>query len=403
MHIVYSNHPLPTSITKSIFMAGPSPRSLQETDWRHDALKTLADLGFDGTVFVPVPDYRFERNQMSDAENGWNYLAQVTWEVEARKMADIIAFWLARDIDRSKEDLGMPGFVTNFEMGEDLHSGKIAYGRPPTAPKCRYMDKRIEELGQPAHATMTELFTEVMTRLGDGALRTGGEAYVPLLIWRLESFQGWYTNLQKAGNRLDGADLLNVMVVGGKHVFSFMLKVNVWIAAEQRHKTNEFIFARKDISTIFAFHRSPTTGLVHVALVREFRSPVSNETGYVYELAGGSAVKANVDPQENAQHELEEELGLHIADAKRFQYIGQRQLASTLSVHRAQLYAVALTTEEFETLSASVAAKTVFGVVEDSERTFVELTTLDQLLTVPLDYSMLGMVYEAAIKLGLTH
>ena len=38
---------------KSIFLAEPTPRSLDVETWRKEAIKILKDLGFDGVVYVP--------------------------------------------------------------------------------------------------------------------------------------------------------------------------------------------------------------------------------------------------------------------------------------------------------------------------------------------------------------
>lgn len=396
MEIIFSDQALPARMTKSLFLAGPSPRSLEELDWRHEAVQVLRDQGFDGTVFLPVPSYRFNAGVQDRGTAGWSYDNQVAWEVEARKMADIVVFWVPRVIDRNKVDLGMPAFTTNFELGEDLHTGKVAYGRPDTAERCKYLDKRIEEIGQPVHTTLPALFRDVLSRLGAGAAREGGEARVPLFIWNSEPFQGWYANLRQAGNRLDDADLVNVVMFSGKHLFCFVLKVNIWVAQEQRHKSNEVILARKDISAVAAFYREPSEdSTTHVALVREFRSPVNNACGFVYEMPGGSSTTAAVDPAANAQHELAEEMGLLIEDTTRFKQVGSRQLAATLSVHRAHVYAVELTRDEFERLQAFAAQGGAFGQTHDSERTYVELTTLDRILELPVDYATLGMLYEA--------
>ena len=402
MNLVFSDQALPSQVTKSLFLAGPSPRSLLEVDWRHEAVQLLAERGFDGTVFLPVPSYRFNANVQDGAAHGWSYDNQVEWEVQARKMADILVFWVPRVIDRTKADLGMPAFTTNFELGEDLHCGKVAYGRPDSAEKCKYLDKRVEEIGQPVHNDLRSLLEDAMGRLAQGALRTEGETRVPLFIWNSEPFQGWYANLRAAGNRLDDADLLNVVLFGGKHLFCFVLKVKVWVAQEQRHKSNEVVLARKDLSAVAAFYRDNTVtpGVTHLALVREFRSPVSNARGFVYELAGGSSNSA-MAPEVNAQHELHEEMGLLISDLSRFKPVGVRQLAATFSTHRAHVYTVELTRAEFAQLQECAARGNAFGQTHDSERTYVELTTLEHVFTLPLDYSTLGMVYEASRVLGL--
>ena len=42
-------------IGKSIFLAGPTPRSLNVSSWRPEALNLLDKLKFNGTVLVPEP------------------------------------------------------------------------------------------------------------------------------------------------------------------------------------------------------------------------------------------------------------------------------------------------------------------------------------------------------------
>jgi ADP-ribose pyrophosphatase YjhB (NUDIX family) len=242
----------------------------------------------------------------------------------------------------------MPGFTTNVEFGEDLHSGKIVYGRPEHAEKCRHLDKRMEELKLPVFTSLEDTLRHAISLLGTGVYRRNGEVYVPLFIWETELFQSSYSNLKLAGNRLEKAKLLHhVEFSTPRQVFSYVLWVKIWIEAEKRYKENEFVFARKDISTVLAYYKD-NDGDIKIATVKEFRSPVNNLDGFVYELPGGSSFKSNMDPQLNAKHELEEECGVTIEDVSRFKYVGQRQLAATLSSHRAQLYSIELTKEEYE-------------------------------------------------------
>lgn len=397
MFLVFSDDPFPTRVTKSIFLAGPSPRTLDEVDSRHDALAVLRALNFDGVVFIPVPRERFLNNSTDKAS--WSYDNQIVWECEARERTDLVAFWLSREIDRSKEDLGMPGFTTNFELGEDLHSGKVVYGRPASAPKCRYMDKRVEELGLTVHESLESLFAEALERLGEGAERVDGEVFVPLFIWQTPQFQSWYKALKAAGNRLEHARVGHHVRFGGKFVFSYLLWVKVFVESEQRLKANEFVFARPDISTVVAYYRDKTANRLRFALVREFRSSGSAANGYVYEFPGGSAAAPGVDPQVNAAHELSEELGLTIEESGRFRFVGCRQLVATLSTHQASTYAIELTAAEFAQLETAAKHQAAFGVAEDSERTYVEVVSADDVFNLPVDYATLGMLYEATRNL----
>ena len=393
MELIFSDSPFPTRVTKSLFLAGPSPRRADEHDWRHEALAALEQCGFDGTVYIPIPKNKFYGAAKDEAS--WTYVGQISQECAGRARADLVAFWVPRVIDRTKSDLGMPAFTTNIEFGEDLHSGKLLYGRPAFAEKCRYLDKRVEELGLPVFTTLPELMQEAVKKLGSGSLREAGEVQVPLFVWQSEMFQSWYRNLKQAGNRLDDLKVLHSFRVGGHHLFSYLIGVNVWVEAEQRHKSNEIVFARKDLSTLVVYHRESATGSTNVALVREFRSTVNNATGYVYELAGGSSVNPNLDPRVNAQQELNEELGLLVEDLERFRPVGVRQLTATLSSHRAHVYAVHLDSAEWAQLQKNAERDQPFGMTDDSERTYAVITQLSDIFKLPLDYSMLGMLFEA--------
>jgi 8-oxo-dGTP pyrophosphatase MutT (NUDIX family) len=399
MQIVFATQPFPSNVTKSLFLAGPSVRAPDQRDWRHEALSELERLDYDGHVFVPIPEERFY-GAAAD-ESGWSYDGQIAWECEGRERADAIVFWVARDIDRSRSDLGMPGFTTNFELGEDLRSGKLVFGRPASAPKNRYLDIRVRESGMPVHETLQDTLAETLAMLGDGAPRFGGECQVPLFIWRTQQFQSWYADLKTAGNRLEGASLKYHAGIGG-NVFAYALKVIIWVSAEARHKSNEIVFSRRDISAVFAYHLHPQTQQVKVVLVSEFRSTVSNGQGMVFELPGGSSIRTDIPYLANAREELAEETGLHIDDLERFQVLRTRQLMSTFSSHKAVTFGVQLTDAELASLEAAHALKTTFGEAGSSERTQVHVVTVRQALTrESVDFATSGMIAQALDALGL--
>ena len=110
---------------KSIFLAGPTPRSEEVKTWRKEACEKLEKLGFDGIVYVP------EYSSYRPLEN---YLNQVEWEREALSNASVILFWVPRELP------DMPAFTTNVEFGYWIHSGKIIYGRPDDSEKNKYLD-----------------------------------------------------------------------------------------------------------------------------------------------------------------------------------------------------------------------------------------------------------------------
>lgn len=392
-NIVFSDQKIPQKITKSVFLAGPSPRKKEVLDWRHEALSLFEKNEFNGTIFIPVPKERFYGK---DDSPDWTYDNQVDWECKARSVSDIILFWIPRSIDRNKKDLGMPAFTTNIEFGEDLHSGKIMYGRPDNAEKCRYLDKRILEIKETVYNNLNDFIIHVISQLGEGSFREGGEVYVPLFIWESEQFQSWYTQLKENGNKLVHAKLLHHMKFSNGYLFSFILSVNIWVESEQRFKSNEFVFSRKDISSILPYYKEGNE--TFVVLVKEFRSPVRNEAGLVYELPGGSALKPGVNPQENAQHELEEETGIHIDDLSRFIFVKNKQLCATLSSHHSYLYKVELTKEEFLQAKKHTEEQKSFGITEDTELIYLDIMPVSQIMNFPLDYSMTGMILGALIS-----
>jgi hypothetical protein len=384
MKLYFSDQPLPTTVTKSIFLAGPSPRSANVYDWRHDAIKYLEKIGFDGEVLIPIPLKKFYGE--SD-DPSWTYVGQIDWEENARELADKIVFWVARDIKGH-----MPGFTTNVEYGLDLHSGKIVYGRPNEADKIRYLDELYEKRKMKPFDHLDSMLQFAVDGLGKGALRNEGEVHVPLMIWNTEQFQSWYVNLKKAGNKLVSAKVMHHFSIPNFGVFSYTLAVNIWIEKEKRFKSNEFIFSRKDISSVIAYYPSEEGN--YIAFVKEFRSPVNNEEGMVYELPSGSSPK-HIAPEVNAQHEMLEETGLLIKDIERFKFVATKQLVATLSTHQAHTYKIKLTKEEFEFLMEQDKNKVKMGNNDETEATYICMIKETDLMKYPIDYSNIGMIFGA--------
>lgn len=385
--IVYAQEEAPFSYTKSVFLAGPTSRDKVTPSWRPDFIKQLEAVDFDGVVFFPEP-----------REQHWHgdYLGQVSWERKNSDRADVIAFWVPRELKH------MPAFTTNVEFGKYVYSGRALYGRPKDAPKTNYLDWMYHDAnGKVPFDDMGDLARAVSDTTYEGAERTEGERSVPLFIWKSEMFQQWYQNQKAAGNRLDDARVLWSFAIPNKNIlFSYTLWVRVWIAAEQRYKENEYIFSRKDISCIVPIWLWPYDPWPHsllegkVVLVKEFRSPARTADCCVHELPGGSSFKEREDALVVASHELEEETGLKI-DPSRFESLGKRQIASTLSTHMANLFYVFITTEELKQMEDLEKTQVVHGVIEDTERTTIEVRkVMDLLADKEVDWSMLGMVFQ---------
>ena len=386
MQVVYAKEEFPESWTKSIFLVGPTPRKEAPVlSWRHRALEVLEAQGYDGVVFIP--------EERSGQWQG-SYTDQTEWEKSGLKFADRIVAWVPRDLET------MPAFTTNIEFGLWVSSGKLILGHPEGAPKTRYLDWLLaDEVGGDWHPTLEGTIEAALEGIGDGAKRRGGERYVPLHIWETPMFQEWYKTLLWNGNRLDEADVKWIGTVTDKRIlFAWILWVKVWISSEKRHKENEWVFSRKDISTVVLYRPNPSLLDTMVVLVREFRSPCRNDDGLVHELPGGSSVKPDQDPLQIASEEVREETGLRIP-ADRFTFIGNRQLVATLSSHHAFCYAAPITAEELAEAVEMAENQEIHGVEEDSERTYVEVTTVEDLLSDNrMDWSMMGMLMQALLR-----
>lgn len=392
MQIVYAPNLPPESYTKSIFLAGPSPRQPDQPNWRPEALRILDRLGYDGVVYVPIPE-------SGDWSHGYD--SQVEWEVRNLNRADQIVFW----VPRSEQ---LPGLTTNVEYGRYFDSGRAVLGFPDTANGMRYLAHIGQRESVPQFSSLEETLAEAVRRCGSGSHRTGGERDVPLNIWKLPHFQSWYWAQTSAGNRLDGAEVLFTFRVGpGKSfTFAFVLHVNVYIASENRNKTNEFVFSRPDIATVVAYRRGQGFNSTEIALIREFRSPARTMDTFIREVPGGSSWKPGTDPFVTMTHELEEETGLgessgFVIDPSRLRRVGSRQLCGTLSVHQAHVFAIELTEGEMAFLRRQQDENTVHGVEADTERTYVEIHRLETLIGSQsnlLDWSMLGQILTALVQ-----
>jgi hypothetical protein len=148
MKVIYTME-APDTNTTSVFLAGPTMRISDDFDgmessWRNEAVQYFQKLGFDGNIFIP----EFRENKKP---NGWTYGKQVDWEVENLNGADVILFWIPRDLEK------LPAFTTNIEFGEWMKSGKISIGAPDKAPKNDYIKYRCEKLNIPFFNNLKEV------------------------------------------------------------------------------------------------------------------------------------------------------------------------------------------------------------------------------------------------------
>lgn len=378
MQYIYACEDFPEQIEKSIFLAGPTPRDNTVGSWRAEALKLLEELNYDGAVFIPECRGGIFKN---------DYIEQVDWELEGLKRADTILFWIPRNLET------LPGFTTNVEFGYWLQSGKCVLGCPHTAVNVRYLEALARKNQTPVIHDLKDILTYVVNLLGAGAKRVGGECAVPLHLWNTTSFQSWLNAHKTNGNQLVDANVRFTHYVGNKVFFAWIADVSVYIAEEDRVKSNEFVFARSDLFSCLLYYRSPNVMDTKVVLAKEFRSASVSADSYTWELVGGSSLIKN-DPVHIITSEIEEETGLQI-DNSRLKFLETRQVAGTFAAHKNHLYLYELSKEELTQIESSVGQ--VFGVEEDSERVFVSVKTLEEIFRENLlDWSNLGMIFRGA-------
>jgi len=378
MKIVYSRGQFPESFSKAIFLAGPSPRSADVESWRPTALEYLEKCGYDGVVFVP---------ENGEGSAPFDYELQVAWEEEGLNKADAIVFWVPRDLDT------MPGLTTNIEWGAWHKSGKAIFGAPEDAPSMKYFRRYADKLRIPQANSLEGTLDLALDSVGDGEMRHGGECDVPLFIWRQASFQNWYRGQVQAGNRLDGARCEWHCPKPDGRVFCQVLHPKVFVTSENRHKTNEIIISRPDVSAVMAYFPGQTLLESEVVLVREFRSNAITEDGFVRELPGGSSTDLSASALETAADELSEETGVRLP-AERFVDHGSRQCLATMITHRCSLFSVELSEEEIEQFRETQERNQSFSA-GGSELTFVEVRTVASILeSKDVDWTDVGMILE---------
>jgi len=399
MKVIYAQEEIPNKISKSVFLAGPSPRSKSVKSWRKDALMALDKMGYDGHVFVP----EFEEYVYSDGSSvisdlqrldDNSYKSQIEWEEKCLNIADIILFWIPRDMEK------LPGLTTNDEFGFWKRSGKIVLGIPKNADKIDYQKYYAIKYTIPIFDSLNKSIVYIVDKLGDGAERNGGETYVPLHVWNHVGFQNWYKELKSAGNRLDDARVEYTKWVGkdNNYLFFISLWAKVWISSEYRHKENEVAIMRSDISSAVLYRLDKYNIMdSDIILVKEFRTPVSNYSGMVWEVPGGSSFKDNVSAEDIIISELQEEVGITF-EKSRIIYNENRQLQSTTLTHKSHLYSVELTQEELDEIRENTKNKT-FGETNDTEITYVEIVKLDSILKTELvDWANVGQILSILIR-----
>lgn len=393
MQLIFSDQEYPTNVTKSIYLAGPSPRykkgdSVKTNTWRHQAVQLLKELNYDGHVIIPLCSYMFREGIVGD--NCFSYKKQAKWENVAMHSCDILLF----NLDRRDS----PGATTNIELGEFFNSCKSVYVIPNSLGND-YIFERLRSSNTNMYSSLKDGLEYSLSVLGDGVERKDGETRVPAMYFKSDQFQSWYQNQLLAGNKLvDFEAKTTIIAPNDRILFGFAAWVKIWITSENRYKLNEWVFSRTITSYTVPYYKYNND--VFIVLVSEFRSPANNKKSKVFEFPGGSSPN-RIDPLVNASKELEEECGVKVTNLSRFVPLGIRQTFATFSTNQIDAYSIELTDDEFKQLQEYVDNHTVLGE-DDEERITLNIVKVDDVLSddseYPVDLTTLGLLHLALNK-----
>lgn len=143
MKVYYTYQDLPY-YGKTVFLAGPTPRSKDVKSWRPEALEFLNANGYKGNVLVPENPLGVDY---------FNAEEQYEWEKSAMNIADDIVFWIPRNMET------MPGLTTNIEFGYWLakNPSKIILGYPLDAENMKYIHYHCRQNDIPVFKDLREL------------------------------------------------------------------------------------------------------------------------------------------------------------------------------------------------------------------------------------------------------
>lgn len=372
---------LPDEITHSVFLATPGSSSLGSASGGSDeVVEGLTATGFRGELFIHLA------RDATTAISPVDYRRQV--EAALRRADHILilmpagedgiwdseywGYWTARDPTRLV-----------VVAASEAEGGAV---------------QRARRLEIPVHATLAAACKALAC--DGGQFRRGGECDVPLHVWRTKAFQSWYAAQRAAGNVLLGAVVEWVFRVGGRFVLFWALHVDIHVASENRRKSNEVVIGRPDIVAVVLYRPGASLLDAEVALVREYRSSAVTLDGSILEIPCGSLSVADNEPRDAAVREVGEEIGLRLPSAA-FRPHTVRQVVGTLSVHRAHVFSALLSEDQVADLRSREKSGTSYGVVEDSERTYVRVRTIGQLLNdTSIDWSTLGVILSVLRESG---
>lgn len=166
------------------------------------------------------------------------YAEQIEWEELCLNIADLIVFWVPRDLSLdSNGQLRMPAFTTNVEWGVWCQSEKVLLGFPEKAEKNKYLEFYAKKYNIENYNNLIDLLKSSVELVNSWAVeREKGDRFIPAKIWNSKIFQTWYQSQKIKGNRIESARVL--WTSGTKEqVTACILRINLMSGNEVKTET----------------------------------------------------------------------------------------------------------------------------------------------------------------------
>jgi len=158
MQIIHAHEPIPSNLP-CLFLAGPTPRAQEVCSWRPKVVALLEARGLTDDFSLVLPEFRTATiNETLEHEEHYR---QVQWEWSALGQANVILFWVPRDLET------LPGFTTNVEFGYWAAKApeKVVLGFPVGAPKMEYLETLAKAHSIPVSSSLGETVENALNLL----------------------------------------------------------------------------------------------------------------------------------------------------------------------------------------------------------------------------------------------
>jgi 8-oxo-dGTP pyrophosphatase MutT (NUDIX family) len=316
----------------------------------------------------------------------------------ACRRADVIAVWFAATATPETIDAELHGLTEALATPPEAEGDqRLATDRPAVVIGCspalahrRQIAAWADEQELPVVTSLKLTIVRAQGALASLLPRPAEAQPVPAELGTNPEFRAWLDDVQAAGVKLHG--LVGCWTLGDPPVAPVWIAAPVLETPDGEIYNGEVVIGRRDISITVLYHRAPGAAILdtEVVLVRDFRPAA--RSGHVLEPPGGAGGPGTT-PAAVARAEVTEETGLEI-EPERLIPVGVRQALSSLTSHRAHVFAVELSAAEMAWVREHPGP---WGVTAAHEITTTEVHTIAD----SLDHPAVDLMGNGALALLL--